>query len=353
MLCRPELEVYQWQGQSAGGPITVAFCSCSDAKPFFQSILFTEKPIEREIGRVPIWRLNKLADLPGDLVVVEADKSLIRRLPRHRALIMPPRVQFVLDVRGDWRAVELRIYRSVRRHEFRLIRKYGYEYEQSQSAEDFERFYTEMYLPTMIGRHKELASPMSMAEAYLYFRHGLLFQVKRDGVWVSGGVCQPQQGTVNFKLLGVKNADKQLLHEGAQAAVYYAVVHWANREGFEGVNFEGCRPYLTGLFEYKRKWGTSVSIPKHQYEQIWIRVQRLTPPVRRFLKDNPCVIIDEEEELYGLCVTDDLDKATPETETDWRERFMTPGLSDILVRSATDLVSAGEASGDIRSGDVE
>jgi hypothetical protein len=337
LLARPYLEVYQWQGQSQGGPLTVTFGGSGDAKPFFKSLLFVEKPTEKEIERVPIWRLSKLTELPGDLVFIEADKHLVRRLSRQRALIMPPRVQFILDVGGDWRDVELRIYRSVRRHEFRLIRKYGYEYETSHSDQDFEKFYSEMYLPTMRGRHKELASPESMEEARLYFQHGLLLLVKRDGAWVSGGVCQPQQGMVNFKFLGVKDADEQLIHQGAQAAVYYAVVHWAHQEGFEGVNFEGCRSYVTGLFQYKRKWGTSVSIPAHQYKQIWIKIQRLTPAVCQFLEDNPCIVMDKGEKLYCLVLTEDLNNVTPETEAKWQKEFMTPGLSGILIRSMSEL----------------
>jgi hypothetical protein len=344
LLSRPCLKVYQWQGQNQGGPLTVAIGGWGDAKPFLKSILFVGNPTEKEINRVPVWRLSRLADLPGDLVIIEADKRLVRRLPRQRALIVPPRVQFMLDVQGDWQTVKLRTHRSVRRHDFRMIRKYGYEYEVSHSDQDFEKFYSEMYLPTMTDKHKELTSLVSLPEAYLYFRHGMLLLVKRDGVWVAGGVCQPQQGTVNFKLLGVKNADKQLIHEGAQAAIYYAGVHWANQEGFETINFEGCRSYVTGLFQYKRKWGASISIPAHQYEQIWIKIQRLTPAVRQFLKDNPCIVSDEEETLHGLVITDDLDNVTPETEAKWHKQYMTPGLSGILVRSVADLTSTGEAA---------
>jgi len=344
LLYKPYFKVYQWQGQSQGGPLTVAFAGWADAGPFFQSFLFVEKPTEKVIGQVPVWRLDKLSDLPGDLVIVEADERLVRRLSRQSALIMPPRIQFMLDVRGSWRDVELRVYRSVRRHEFRLIRKYGYEYEISHSDRDFRKFYSDMYLPTMLEKHQELASPLSMAEARLYFRHGLLTRVKRDGVWVSGGVSQPQRGIVNFKLLGVRNADEQLIHQGAQAAVYYASIHWANQKGFEAVNFEGCRSYMMGLFKYKRKWGTSISIPAHQYEHIWIKIQRLTPAVRQFLQDNPCIIVDKEKKLYGLVVTDDLNNVTPEAEARWHKQYMAPGLNGIQIRSVTDFASAREAA---------
>ncbi len=339
VVAKPYLKIHQWHGQTQRGPLSVSFGGGGDARPFFRSLLFEEQPEEEELTQVPIWDLGRLADLPGDLVLIEADKRLVSRLPRQAALVMPPRVQFMLDVRGEWREVELRISRSVRRHEFRLIRKYGYEYDVSHSDEAFDEFYTEMYVPTMAEKHGELTSLISREEAYLYFRHGVLLRVKRDAAWVSGGICQPQSDVVNFKLLGVRGADAQLIHEGAQAASYYAAVRWSNQEGFDAVNFEGCRSYLGSLFEYKRKWGASVSIPAHQYQHMWLKIQRLTPAVCQFLIDNPCVIHAGEGKLYALVVTDDLGNVTPEAEAQLHKQYMTPGLSGILIRSVNDLSS--------------
>lgn len=344
VVAKPYLKIYQWHGQTQGGPLSVSFGGGGDAKSFFQSLLFEEQPEEEELTQIPIWDLSRLADLPGDLVLIEADKRLVGRLARQAALVMPPRVQFMLDVRGEWREVELRISRSVRRHEFRLIRKYGYEYDVSHSDEAFDEFYTEMYAPTMAEKHGESTSLISREEAYLYFRHGVLLRVKRDAAWVSGGICQPQSDIVNFKLLGVRDADSQLIHEGAQAASYYAAVRWSNQEGFDAVNFEGCRSYLTSLFQYKRKWGTSVSIPAHQYQHMWLKIQRLTPAVRQLLIDNPCVIQDEGESLYALVFADDISSVTPEVEAKLDKQYMTPGLSGILIRSVNDIAAMAQVA---------
>jgi hypothetical protein len=220
----------------------------------------------------------------------------------------------------------------VRRNEFRLIRKYKYQFEISRKNQDFEKFYSEMYLPTMLERHKELAAPESMENARVYFRHGLLFKVKREGDWISGGVCQLQRRMVNFKFQGVKDADRQLMRQASQSAVYFAVIHWANQMGFEAVNFEGCRSFMTGLFYYKRKWGTSVSIPAHQYQRIWIKVRHLTPAVRRFFQDNPCIVMDKSENLYTLIVTEEAADITPKIEEKWMKQYMTPGLSGLQIR---------------------
>ena len=339
-LIKPYLTVYQLQGQGQGGSLTVILASSGDSKPFLKSILFANEPLEREMGRVPVSRLSELANtFSGDIVIIEAATHLVRRLPRQNAIVMPPRVELMLDVQGDWQDVRRRLHRSVRFHDLRLIRKYGYEYESSHSDQDFELFYHDMYLPSMKVRHAELASPESFREAYQYFRHGWLFLVKRDGNYVSGGLCQARQGIVNFKLTGVIKADEQLMHEGAQAAVYYAVIHWANQEGYETINFEGCRSYVgTGLFQYKRKWGSAVNLPPHQHKQIWIKVLRNKPAVFRFLRDNPCIIFDEKGKLQALIVTDDPASVTPEIEATWRKKYETPGLSGLLILSMADLL---------------
>ncbi len=339
-LIKPYLTVYQLQGQGQGGSLTVILASSGDSKPFLKSILFANEPLEREMGRVPVARLSELAStLSGDIVIIEAATHLVGRLPRQNAIVMPPRVELMLDVQGDWQDVRRRLHRSVRFHDLRLIRKYGYEHETSHSDQDFELFYHDMYLPSMKVRHAELASPESFREAYQYFRHGWLFLVKRDGNYVSGGLCQARQGVVNFKLTGVIKADEQLMHEGAQAAVYYAVIHWANQEGYETVNFEGCRSYVgTGLFQYKRKWGSAVNLPPHQHKQIWIKVLRNTPAVFRFLRDNPCIIFDEKGKLQALIVTEDPAGVTPEIEATWRKKYETPGLNGLLILSMADLL---------------
>jgi len=345
LLARPYLPVVHWQGQSQGGPLSVAFSGCDDAGPFLKALLFTAPPVEKTLGRIPLWQMDRLTTLPADMVIVEADRRLIRRLARPGALVMPPRVEFHLDIQGDWRDVELRISRSVRRNEFRLMRRYGLEYEISRDEQAFKTFYTEMYVPTMIREHKELASLMSRSEAHLHFRRGFLVKINQDGAWIAGGVCQIRRHTVTCKLLGARDIQDGLVRQGAQAAVYYGPIHWANQRGFKSVSFESSRPYLDGLFYYKRKWGTVINVPPHHYEQIWIRVQNLSPAVRQFLQDNPCIVMDAQEKLYALVVTASADDVTPEMETECHKRYMTPGLSGLLIRPVTQLFTAQAVEG--------
>jgi hypothetical protein len=131
----------------------------------------------------------------------------------------------------------------------------------------------------------------------------------------------------------VKDADARLVHEGATMAIYYATAHWANQRGYRAVNFLGTDPYLkTGWFQHKRKWGTAVSVPPNLHRRLWIKVRRDTPATSQFLKENPCTVLDESGNLHGLIAVDDPHTVPPEVRQEWEHRYVTPGLSDLIVR---------------------
>lgn len=339
LLAKPYLTLYQWEGQNEGGGVTVTYAGLGYAGPTIKSLLFTEDPSQEEIGRASVWRLSELVNAPtSDITIVESSKYLIRKLPKENAVILPFRLQFVLDVQGEWEEVEQRFRRDARRNDMRKAQKYGYEYEISHSGTDLEMFYRDMYLPTMEKRHGELAALLPRREAYQLLRHGWLFLTKRDGVYVAGGLCHTQRGILEFKEMGVLDGDEQLMREGAVGAMNYLRIRWAHQEGFKGVNLGECWPYLSGIFQSKRKWGAVVSIPSHEHKRIWIGIHRNTPAVSHFLKSNPCVIVDSKGELHGLIVTCDPDNVPSQSEAMWRKLYETPGLSGLLIRSTTDLM---------------
>jgi hypothetical protein len=351
---RPYLSIHRLQGQNGGNPLTVDYVGLNywptlvenlytDYKPTLVRNLFTEKPTVQEIDRVPIWRASFVAARSDtDLVVVIGSKRLIRRLPRHNAVVLPFFVRMVMNVQGDWEDVKQRIHKNIRNSHLRLVRKYNYEYELSDCEEDFELFYHRMYLPTTEKRHGELASPMTFEEARQNFRHGYLHLVKRNGQYVAGGLYYAHGNIARFRVVGVIDADEQLMREGALGAYYYALVHSANQAGFDEVNFGDCAPLLTdGIFQYKRRWGSIVMYSEVSHEQIWIKIQRDKPAVRQFFKDNPLIIIGEHGQLQGLIVTDETDDVAETTWNEWNKQYATPGLNGLRICSMTDLFNEG------------
>ncbi len=143
-------------------------------------------------------------------------------------------------------------------------------------------------------------------------------------------------------MIGVLGGSQQLVDEFAMAAGYYSILHWANQQGYRTVDFWGSKPYLTGLFYYKRKWGAAVGIPPDMPQRIWLRIRRDTPAVRWFLKQNPCIILDEQGGLWGLVVADEGENVCPEQKQAWHDQFDTPGLKGLLVRSVSDLIQGNQ-----------
>jgi hypothetical protein len=340
-LVKPHLDVYELQGQGKGSPLTVTYVGLDYGKAYLKSAMFSEEP--EEIAKEPasVWHPDEVAYAPdSDIVIVAASARLIRRLPRQNAIILPLYVDHLLDIREDWGDVEKRLRRSRSiRSEFTSLQKYDYTYEISHDDRDFEIHYHTMYLPTMEKRHGEAAVVVSKEEAQQHFRRGCLFFVKRDGKIVAGCLCRAQGEKVRFIYLGIANADEQLMKEGVIGAMNVLRLRWANQVGYKTVDLLGCPPYLhMGVFQYKRKWGTTVSIPSRLHERVWFRFQRDTPAVRQFLQDNPCIVIDEKGDLQGLVVVDDMANVTSETEARYYKQYFTPGMKGLLVRSVADLL---------------
>jgi hypothetical protein len=345
LVLNPFLQAYRLAGQNQAGSLAATYIGTESSVWYLRKNLFGEGSTKIRVGRVSAWQIDKMTALPdSDILIVEAGKWLVDKLPQQKAIVIPSYVHLLLDVQGPWEEVESHLRRrKSARSEMRLVHKYGYEYEISHREDDFQTFYRDMYLPSVKPRHKEFASPMSKELAYQHFRNGLLFLVKRNGQCVCGNLCRVQQKTLFLVLGGILNADERLMKEGALGATDYLNIRWASQNGFETVNFLVTEPFLgSGVFQYKRKWGSRVAIPSNEKKRIWLKVRRLTPAVAQFLKDNPAIVLGENDTLQGLIVTDDPASVSAEDKEEWQKKYATPGLDSLLIRSVADFIDVQE-----------
>ena len=342
LFARPNLPIVELSGEGTGGAITALFVNSRFATGSVKSFLFAGESSEREVGRIPFWRCSKVADSPScDLIVIEGSLHLIRSLPSEGALVLPEFVHHTLDLSGDWTAVEARFHRGIRKRELQRVRRENYDFAVSHSDRDFDEFYRQMYVPTMHGRHGKRSRPMPRDVAYQYFSHGYLLQVRREGVWVAGTICQPEGSTIVSQITGVRNADHGLIDQGVAYVTYYFEIRCAHDRGFRAINFLGTEPFLTsGLLQHKRRWGTGVSVPAHERRHLWMKVRRLTPAVSAFLKENPLIVIDERGKLHGLIAVDDPAQVTAAMRQDWEKRYAMPGLESLIARGVSSYVES-------------
>ena len=338
-LAQPYMPLYELKGQNQAGPITVTYGGLGYIKPILKNMLFSEEPVEQEIDRVFVGRPGELTlSTASDLTIIEASRHLIDKLAHENAIILPFRVKFLLSLQGEWPDVEHRFRYNTRRKVRKAQRYKNYEYEISYCEEDAKAFYHTMYLPTIRGRHGKMAAILPEREAYQLLRHGGLFLVKRGGINVCGVLVQAQQGTFEIVEMGVLDGNVELLKEHVVDAMTFLCICWAHQQGYESFSFGATWPYLSGgTFQAKRRWGTTIKVSPHEHKRIWIRVQHNTPAVNQFLKDNPCLTIDDSGKLQGLIVTDDSNSINSETEAQWRKLYATPGLNGLRVCSVADL----------------
>lgn len=345
LLANPWMPLYEMRGENHIGALTVAYGGLGYCKPLLQSMLFEGKPQENKAAGVFVLRPGQL-DLIGesDLIIIESGRFLISKLRDESAIMLPFRVQLIVDLGGEWRQVEERFHRHIRQHMRRSLAAFQYDYVITRSEQQLASFYNEMYVPTMHLRHGDLAAIMPFQEASQLLRHGWLFLVKRDGASVCGWLGHARQNIVEYREMGVLKGDLQLMKEEVVDAMIYLAIRWAHQQGYLAFRLGDVWPFLSGGFLAKRKWGATVSVSPNQHKQIWIRIMRDTPAVQSFCRDHPCIVVDRSGTLRGLYVVDDPCKITSLELAEWRKRYTTPGLSDPIVCSLKDLMQSTHKS---------
>ena len=181
----------------------------------------------------------------------------------------------------------------------RKIRKNGLIYDTTTDPQELERFYWNMYVPYAQQEFGGKAIYMS----YVEFRAGLknpeLLRVHKDGQVVAGMIIlHHENDRPQWWILGMQNGDRELMKQGAMAALYlYGIEHLTER-GYSRALLGGARPFLVdGVLQYKRKWGARL-LAGDDGDPHWLTVTVVesTKGVRDFLE--ACPLIGEDE--HGL-----------------------------------------------------
>ena len=343
LVLSPRLPVYRWEGEQEGRPLTVLCAAMEMTRQQWKGILFSSPPQETLTGRIPLWKLDRLAR-GEDLLILEVPTFLTRNWSRGESLIVPSFVMQSLDLRGGWERVEGRFRREARKNDLRMVRVHDYRYEMTRDIARLELYYQQIYSPSVVKRYGERTSVMTRRNAKQYLRHGFLFLVRKGSEVVSGSLCHRVGDVLHYDSAGVWEGSEELMRAGAQGAAIHAMIHWGSTHGFRELNFGGSEPLLSsGLFQYKRKWGAVAEIPGWLRRRVWVRVSRLNEAVTNVLERNIFIVEGARGRLYGLLF--DGDGATAPAASERKQllrRFQTPGISGLLLRRPSDLLDSGE-----------
>lgn len=251
--------------------------------------MFRGSPQQSPAGETPVWKADavfrELAE-HADLVVARVDTLSSRLFFDCCYLRVPEWVDTILFVPDDLDAL-VRSNHSLR-EDMRVVRHSGLTASISRSEEDFEEFYSSMYLPFVRGRHGALAWPSNRESLFKCFRRGGLIWLMQADERVAAILFEQVGDVLHLPAEGTRNGDVSVLKNGVVSALFFHAIRHAIECGCRVVDFGGCRPCLSdGVLRYKRKWGMEVRVrPRNQFYTL-IRWRRWNAAVAAFLSDVP------------------------------------------------------------------
>ena len=304
--------------ESPGGALSTAYLGYPEGLTYIlpyvveQQTAITDEWLST-VDREPLtWTgIRKAVARPAaDIMVVGCSRGQAWALPRSRSLVLPFRMNLLLDVVGDVDAMYKTVSKNERRQFANLRKRREWSAEIGTTDADFDFFYERMHLPTMDLRHGEdtrsVAKPIAYREL---FQRGFVLFVKEGEKRVAGVLVrlEDEDRTVRMRLLGALDGDESHYWSGAVKAVYYLTMEWAAANGCTLIDFAGCDPFPgRGVFQFKRRFHPRAVLPEDHYRnrRVYFQIARDTPIVRDFLVATPMFATDEHDRIHAVHFAD-------------------------------------------------
>ncbi len=301
LLANLETEVFLIHGNEvqSGKPFTLMYFGDKGNLRLLIYTFFGEgETTEEALGRCLFSKIEKVADQyleKSDLIVIERNRNA-HWVPKTGDWVRTPyRVRLVMDFEADVDvdAIDSKLkanmfynYQKVRRMRF-----YPY---YSNDPEDFDYFYTRMFVPLLQNRYGHVASYGSKvfyADIVKRKGGGILFTCLPDGKKVAGNLMYPQGDVLYALINGLLGGEKSLMNQGALASTYIFAVEYAVKQHFRRIDVgETLSMQNDGVFKHKKQWGFfPIESPWHVNEWLfWM--PKVSEPALDWLSANPFLI---------------------------------------------------------------
>lgn len=303
--------------------LTVLYSGDPQTMRYFCGRLYSREPLVRKMGRRPVWRLQRLGSaktVQADLVLLELDSFWGASMRREGYLCLPQWVLFRMDISQPWSEFRTRFARKSLRSNLTRVRKSGYYYSLATDNQAWRHFYEHMYLPYARKRYGDSCIVYSPRQHHRVFERGghLLFLHTRDHRRVAGVLLVPENRTLKFHSLGIRDDADPRLAAGSGTALYYFSILWAREQGYRCMDFGHCRPFLDdGLFLYKKRWGMRIDKSPRIKTLVGIRALSHRLALRNIARRMDCVFLHDGRLKALACIGHD----QPVGEREMRERF--------------------------------
>jgi hypothetical protein len=254
------LSVYQAIGEN----LRIVFIGRETGRNDFENLFFANEKVEwKEIGRVFTWKkgksIQKWCTEGNDLVIYEVSKLLPFnsvadygfRIPAavHQSMLLPENAELLLAGKVN-DAERGRIHKAERN---------GYTYCISDSLNDFDHFYNEMYLPYITGRYSIRARLTPYKELLAIFKRGSLIKIMNGKDFVAASLVLIDNENAHMIEYG-KYVGEPEDKTPISLLTYWFTIQWALSQGATRLDFGGSFPWCSnGVFRNKKRWKSKVS----------------------------------------------------------------------------------------------
>jgi len=249
-------------------------------------------------------------------------------------------VRQVIDTSGSWEDVRSRFSKKRRQISNEFPEKTGLGYRMSKGPEELYFFYHRMYVPHIKKRFGELSSIDSYYDMKKFLLKGLLLFVTKGDEAVAGALCLVEDGTLVFRRTGVLDGDETHIEGGAQTALYYFQLKYANEYKLRAVDTMKSAPFLNdGVYKHKRDWGATVLPDDEAGNWVYFFNAGPSEKIAHFFEKNPTIIYSDKG-LKGLIGVPDATDVSAASISELINRYQTGGLHGFTLLTRVGALSA-------------
>lgn len=208
----------------------------------------------------------------------------------------------------------------------------------SRSAQDFDVFYRDMFVPHVQRQFSGFAALDSHESLKAAFERGFLMIASANGVDVAATLCIERDNGLHYHRVGILNGDQHWVREGVQSALYVHMMLHAKSRNLGYLDLGMSRPFFDdGVYRHKRNWGAVVSDVKDENEVIYVMQTGRGSALREFLAHYPLIGHSGDSLVaYGSHPSDESDVAL--TPVDLKKKYGAHGIFGmrLLSRSGDD-----------------
>ena len=264
-------------------------------KNYFCSLIFKEDHRENYMGKVWVWsliyyfwRFRK----DHDLIIVKTKMKICNLFKSKSRFVIPDWISCEIDLKGD--LLSQSIAKRSLKNNIKKMKKGNFEYSISKDPNDFQFFYTNMYLPYILNRHGDLGLKVSFEKMQKGFENGELLFIKDEGEIIAGVIIdyKVMNGIPRATQLGVLRGDFNYVKKGALVAIYYYTIEYLRERNFGKFSVGLARPFINdGMLNHKLYWGANIVCETSRALLLCILSQRKY--VKDLLFDNPFIFKDK------------------------------------------------------------